>query len=69
MDWKRISFLMLFVWAVAASNPGSSQAQIAQNPPAMGIPQSPSLVGNTSALAAEAQASDLPGAEVWKASD
>jgi acetylornithine deacetylase/succinyl-diaminopimelate desuccinylase-like protein len=55
VDWKRISFLILFVWAIAASNPGSSQAQIAQNPPAMGIPQSPSLVGNTSALAAEAQ--------------
>jgi acetylornithine deacetylase/succinyl-diaminopimelate desuccinylase-like protein len=55
VDWKRISFLISLVWAIAASNPGSLRAQIAQNPPAMGIPQSSSLVGNTSALAAEAQ--------------
>jgi acetylornithine deacetylase/succinyl-diaminopimelate desuccinylase-like protein len=51
--WKRSSFFiacaLMIPWA------GPLRAQIRQNPPAMGIPEGPSLVGDTSALAREAQ--------------
>ena len=46
-------FLILFIPALFAA--GNLNAQISQKPPALGIPQTPSLVGDTSALAREAQ--------------
>ena len=55
MNWKRLSFSILCVLAIFAEECRLVRAQIAQAPPAMGIPQSPSLVGDTSALANEAQ--------------
>ena len=48
-----LSFLILFILTVFAA--GNLNAQISQKPPALGIPQTPSLVGDTSALAREAQ--------------
>jgi acetylornithine deacetylase/succinyl-diaminopimelate desuccinylase-like protein len=48
-----LSFLILFILSFFAA--GDLNAQISQRPPALGIPQSPSLVGDTSALAREAQ--------------
>jgi acetylornithine deacetylase/succinyl-diaminopimelate desuccinylase-like protein len=48
-----LSFLILFILSFFAA--GNLSAQISQRPPALGIPQSPSLVGDTSALAREAQ--------------
>ena len=53
MRWKRWSFA--FPWAIALCFCAPLRAQIRQSPPAMGIPESPSLVGDTSALAREAQ--------------
>jgi acetylornithine deacetylase/succinyl-diaminopimelate desuccinylase-like protein len=50
---KRWSFFIPCVLAMWASTPLC--AQIRQNPPAMGIPDSPSTVGDTTALAREAQ--------------
>jgi acetylornithine deacetylase/succinyl-diaminopimelate desuccinylase-like protein len=55
VNWKRFSFSILCVLAIFAGECRFAHAQIAQAPPAMGIPQSPSLVGDTSALANEAQ--------------
>ena len=52
MNRKRWSFLIPCVLALWG---GAAAAQIRQNPPAMGIPSSPSMVGDTSALAREAQ--------------
>src|SRR5689334_11266466 len=43
---------LLFFSGFLSSN---LNAQVSQRPPALGIPQSPSLVGDTSALAREAQ--------------
>jgi acetylornithine deacetylase/succinyl-diaminopimelate desuccinylase-like protein len=48
-----LSFLILFILSFFAA--GNLSAQISQRPPALGIPQSPSLVGDTSSLAREAQ--------------
>ena len=48
-----LSFLILFILSFFVA--GNLSAQISQRPPALGIPQSPSLVGDTSALAREAQ--------------
>jgi acetylornithine deacetylase/succinyl-diaminopimelate desuccinylase-like protein len=52
--WKRWSFFFLCVFAICSNAP--LRAQIRQGPPAMGIPDNnTSLVGDTSALAREAQ--------------
>jgi acetylornithine deacetylase/succinyl-diaminopimelate desuccinylase-like protein len=48
-----LSALILFIPTFFAV--GNLNAQISQKPPALGIPQTPSLVGDTSALAREAQ--------------
>lgn len=53
MRWKRWSCFIPCVVAILCSAP--LRAQIQQHPPAMGIPESPSLVGDTTALAREAQ--------------
>ncbi|MGB9432971.1 MAG: M20/M25/M40 family metallo-hydrolase [Candidatus Acidiferrum sp.] len=53
MRWQRWSFA--FPCAIALCFCAPLRAQIRQSPPAMGIPESPSLVGDTSALAREAQ--------------
>ena len=53
MNWKRWSFLI--GCAVAMSGSAPLRAQVRQSPPAMGIPESPALVGDTTALALEAQ--------------
>jgi acetylornithine deacetylase/succinyl-diaminopimelate desuccinylase-like protein len=53
LSWKRWSFFVPLVVAMWASAPAF--AQIRQGPPAMGIPDNGSLVGDTSALAREAQ--------------
>ncbi|MGB2667612.1 MAG: M20/M25/M40 family metallo-hydrolase [Candidatus Acidiferrum sp.] len=53
MSWKRWSFFVPLVVAMWASAPAF--AQIRQGPPAMGIPDNGSLVGDTSTLAREAQ--------------
>ncbi len=53
MNWKRSSFFILCVIAICGTAP--LRAQVQQRPPAMGIPESPSLVGDTTALAREAQ--------------
>jgi acetylornithine deacetylase/succinyl-diaminopimelate desuccinylase-like protein len=55
VSWKRWSFLSLWIVAVCGWGCVPMRAQIQQNPPAMGIPASPSLVGDTTALAREAQ--------------
>jgi acetylornithine deacetylase/succinyl-diaminopimelate desuccinylase-like protein len=55
VSWKRWSFLSLWIVAVCGWGCVPLRAQIQQNPPAMGIPASPSLVGDTTALAREAQ--------------
>lgn len=55
MTWKRRSFLILCL-PVLLTLPGKPVcAQVGQKPPAMGIPESPNLVGDTTALAREAQ--------------
>jgi len=55
VNWKRWSFLILCVIAVGGWSNVPLRAQISQGPPAMGIPESQSLVGDTTALAREAQ--------------
>lgn len=55
MTWKRRSFLILCLPAILALLGAPARAQVGQKPPAMGIPESPSLVGDTTALAREAQ--------------
>lgn len=53
VSWKRWSFLIPCF--VAMWGGGPVFAQVRQGPPAMGIPENQSLVGDTSALAREAQ--------------
>jgi acetylornithine deacetylase/succinyl-diaminopimelate desuccinylase-like protein len=53
VSWKRWSFFIPCVVFVCSGAP--VRAQIRQGPPVMGVPESPSLVGDTSALAREAQ--------------
>ncbi|MGB7844804.1 MAG: M20/M25/M40 family metallo-hydrolase [Candidatus Acidiferrum sp.] len=55
MSWKRWSFLIL--WVVVSCGWGCVplRAQVRQSPAAMGIPESQTLVGDTTALAREAQ--------------
>jgi acetylornithine deacetylase/succinyl-diaminopimelate desuccinylase-like protein len=53
VNWKRWSFLIPCAVVILGGAP--LRAQFQQNPPAMGIPASPSLVGDTTALAREAQ--------------
>lgn len=55
MDWKRISFCVATLVFVQALQPRLVEGQIAQNPPAMGVSAKSTLVGDTSALAREAQ--------------
>jgi acetylornithine deacetylase/succinyl-diaminopimelate desuccinylase-like protein len=55
VSWKRLSFWILCVSALWLCNTRSLSAQVGQAPPALGIPQNPSLVADTSALAREAQ--------------
>jgi acetylornithine deacetylase/succinyl-diaminopimelate desuccinylase-like protein len=50
---KRWSFFVACVIAICAGR--EVRAQVRQNPPAMGIPDSPSLVGDTTPLAMEAR--------------
>jgi acetylornithine deacetylase/succinyl-diaminopimelate desuccinylase-like protein len=54
LSWKRTGFSILCILAAAASLAGPLRAQVGQAP-GMGIPPSQSLVGDTSALAREAQ--------------
>ena len=54
MDGKRFSFCVAVVVFVLGLQPREVSGQVAQNPPAMGIPPSPTLVGDASALAREA---------------
>jgi acetylornithine deacetylase/succinyl-diaminopimelate desuccinylase-like protein len=55
LHWKRISFCVAILVFVQGLQPRAVSAQVAQNPPAMGVSPSSSLVGDTSALAREAQ--------------
>ena len=55
MSWKRVSFSILVVLALFAGDSALLRAQVRQGPPPYGIPVAPSLVGDTSALAREAQ--------------
>jgi acetylornithine deacetylase/succinyl-diaminopimelate desuccinylase-like protein len=55
VSWKRWSFLILSTAAICGWGRAPLRAQARQGPPAMGIPESPSQVGDTSALAREAQ--------------
>lgn len=55
MSWKRRSFLIVSLAMLSGVDCGAVRAQVRQAPPAMGIPESQSLVGDTSALAREAQ--------------
>jgi len=55
VNWKRWSFLILLAVANCGWGIVPLRAQIKQGPPPMGIPDSGSLVGDTSALAREAQ--------------
>lgn len=55
MHWKRISFCVAILVFVQGLQARAVSAQVAQNPPAMGVSPSSSLVGDTSALAREAQ--------------
>ena len=50
--WKRWSFAVPWVMAICSAPLG---AQVRANPPAMGIPDNPSVVGDTTGLAVEAQ--------------
>ena len=51
--WKRSSFAVPWVMAICSAPLG---AQVRANPPAMGIPDNPSVVGDNTGLAVEAQA-------------
>jgi acetylornithine deacetylase/succinyl-diaminopimelate desuccinylase-like protein len=55
LSWKRAGSAAVFVVMLFLAEARVLRAQVAQNPPAMGIPPSQSLVGNTGALAREAQ--------------
>jgi acetylornithine deacetylase/succinyl-diaminopimelate desuccinylase-like protein len=55
VSWKRWSFLILWVVVISGWGCVPLGAQIRQSPPAMGIPESQQLVGDTTALAREAQ--------------
>jgi acetylornithine deacetylase/succinyl-diaminopimelate desuccinylase-like protein len=55
LHWKRISFCVAILVFVQGLQARAVSAQVAQNPPAMGVSPSSSLVGDTSALAREAQ--------------
>lgn len=52
---KRVSFWMVWIAALCAWSGVPVRAQVGQKPAAMGIPPSQALVGDTSALAREAQ--------------
>jgi acetylornithine deacetylase/succinyl-diaminopimelate desuccinylase-like protein len=55
VSWKRVSLCILVVFVLLAGHGGVLRAQIRQGPPPFGIPIPPPLVGDTSALAREAQ--------------
>ena len=55
MTWKHDSFWSLCLHAALLLFAVPVRAQVGQKPPAMGIPESPNLVGDTTALAGEAQ--------------
>src|SRR5215469_15268209 len=55
VTWKHVSFSTLCLHAVLLLFAAPARAQVGQKPPAMGIPESPNLVGDTAALAGEAQ--------------
>jgi acetylornithine deacetylase/succinyl-diaminopimelate desuccinylase-like protein len=55
LSWKRAGSAAVFVVVLFFAEARVLRAQVAQHPPAMGIPPSQSLVGNTSGLAREAQ--------------
>lgn len=55
VSWKRWSFLILSMATICGWGSLPLCGQVRQGPPAMGVPESPSLVGDTSALAREAQ--------------
>ena len=55
VNGKRLSFCLAGAVATLIVSSSPLCAQIQQNSPAMGIPQGPSVVGDTSALAREAQ--------------
>jgi len=55
LSWRLAGHAAFFVLIPLLGEARSLRAQIAQNPPAMGIPPSQPLVGNTGALAREAQ--------------
>ena len=55
MSWKRWIFLILTAVTICGWGCVPLRAQIRQNPPAMGIPENPALVGDTTGLAREAQ--------------
>jgi len=55
VSWKRKSFVMVLLLGARGLVAGPSQAQVGQPSPGMGIPDNGSIVGDTSALAREAQ--------------
>src|SRR6516225_1845175 len=55
VTWKHDSFWSLCLHAALLLFAVPVRAQVGQKPPAMGIPESPNLVGDTTALAGEAQ--------------
>jgi acetylornithine deacetylase/succinyl-diaminopimelate desuccinylase-like protein len=55
LHWKRIGFCVAILVFVQGLQARAVSAQVAQNPPAMGVSPSSSLVGDTSELAREAQ--------------
>src|SRR5215831_17714479 len=55
VTWKHVSFSTLCLHAVLLLFAAPARAQVGQKPPAMGVPESPNLVGDTAALAREAQ--------------
>ena len=55
VSWKRVSFLVLGMAGLGAFGAASVRAQVGQQSPGMGIPDSGQVVGDTSALARESQ--------------
>lgn len=55
MSWKHSGFSILFVLVIAFGSGNVLRAQVGQKPPAMGIPDNNTLVGDTTGLAKEAQ--------------
>ena len=55
VNWKRVSFLILWTALTGVLGAGPARAQVGQPSPGMGIPDNGSLVGDTSGLAREAQ--------------